>query len=362
MLDIDRPGSGERRQMRSLNLRGERQERLPKRRLVSRHSRIIERCPAERRMKEKTHYIRGAYAEDDRCLRIPRRGRGDGERRKRRGRPAGGARALGTGRSRQGRPRTAPRRRQFCDSREDRLRQTGPWHRRAKGGSARLRTAGSVLGISRLSAGQDGIYGPGRKRAHGARLGVPWDTGLAIQATGYERRVPAAAIAVPLLPGNSLGETDAAPGFAGSAWFTSDRPVGDARGGRTSRVLPRCRDAPSCARRSDSPMAFAAASSGDETAGPNANTYELGNYHDVAGIQVPARIKRGNDSSDAQVEVNPAYDRSLFTTPPSPDATVDSWRREPRRRFADSDQSRRRSNHGRPSSGVTVRRSNVIGV
>lgn len=61
--------------------------------------------------------------------------------------------------------------------------------------------------------------------------------------------------------------------------------------------------------------------------GPTQYTYELGNYHDVAGIQVPGRVKRGNDSSEARVEVNPAYDPSLFTTPPSPDATMDSWRR-----------------------------------
>ncbi len=66
--------------------------------------------------------------------------------------------------------------------------------------------------------------------------------------------------------------------------------------------------------------------------GPTQYTYELGNYHDVAGIQVPARIRRGNDSSDAQVEVNPPYDPSLFTTPPSPDATVDSWRARTTRR------------------------------
>lgn len=64
--------------------------------------------------------------------------------------------------------------------------------------------------------------------------------------------------------------------------------------------------------------------------GPMKYTYELSDYHDVAGIQMPARIKRGNDSSDVQVEVNPAYDSVLFTTPPSPDATVDSWRRAPK--------------------------------
>jgi hypothetical protein len=56
-------------------------------------------------------------------------------------------------------------------------------------------------------------------------------------------------------------------------------------------------------------------------------TFELDGYHEVAGIQVPARVTLGGDPSEVRVEINPDYDRSIFTRPPSPDATTDSWRK-----------------------------------
>jgi hypothetical protein len=56
-------------------------------------------------------------------------------------------------------------------------------------------------------------------------------------------------------------------------------------------------------------------------------TFELDDYHEVAGIQVPARVKLGGDTAESQVEINPDHDPSIFSTPPSPDATIDSWRR-----------------------------------
>ena len=62
--------------------------------------------------------------------------------------------------------------------------------------------------------------------------------------------------------------------------------------------------------------------------------YELDRYSVVAGIQVPGRVKLGGDASDVRVEINPEYDASIFTTPPSPDSTIDSWRgRTADRRF-----------------------------
>jgi len=62
--------------------------------------------------------------------------------------------------------------------------------------------------------------------------------------------------------------------------------------------------------------------------------FELDRYSEVAGIQVPGRVKLGGDAADARVEINPEYDASIFTTPPSPDSTIDSWRgRTADRRF-----------------------------
>jgi hypothetical protein len=56
-------------------------------------------------------------------------------------------------------------------------------------------------------------------------------------------------------------------------------------------------------------------------------TYDLDGYHDVAGIQVPARVALGGDPSEAMVEINPDYDPSIFTTPLPPDTRIDSWRK-----------------------------------
>ena len=58
-------------------------------------------------------------------------------------------------------------------------------------------------------------------------------------------------------------------------------------------------------------------------------TFELEGYHEVAGIQVPARVKLGGDLAESRVEINPDYDPLIFTTAPSPDSTIDSWRRRP---------------------------------
>jgi hypothetical protein len=55
--------------------------------------------------------------------------------------------------------------------------------------------------------------------------------------------------------------------------------------------------------------------------------YELDRYSEVSGIQVPGRVRLGGDPSDARVEINPDYDPSIFSTPPSPGATIESWRR-----------------------------------
>lgn len=57
-------------------------------------------------------------------------------------------------------------------------------------------------------------------------------------------------------------------------------------------------------------------------------SYELDNYHEVAGIQVPTRVRLGGGRpSEIRVEINPACEPSLFTTPPPPDAGIDSWRK-----------------------------------
>ena len=56
-------------------------------------------------------------------------------------------------------------------------------------------------------------------------------------------------------------------------------------------------------------------------------SYEIDSYQEVAGLRVPARLKRGADRSEARVEVNPDYKRSIFIEPPSPDADINSWRR-----------------------------------
>jgi hypothetical protein len=55
--------------------------------------------------------------------------------------------------------------------------------------------------------------------------------------------------------------------------------------------------------------------------------YELSQYEGIGGIKVPTRLKLGGDTTRAQVEINPDYEPSIFTTPPSPDATADSWKR-----------------------------------
>jgi hypothetical protein len=60
--------------------------------------------------------------------------------------------------------------------------------------------------------------------------------------------------------------------------------------------------------------------------------YELDDYHEVAGIQVPAQVKLGGGKpSEIRVEINPDYEPSLFTTPPPPDAGIDSWRKRANR-------------------------------
>jgi hypothetical protein len=56
--------------------------------------------------------------------------------------------------------------------------------------------------------------------------------------------------------------------------------------------------------------------------------YELDGYHEVAGIQVPGRVTIGGDPAEARVEINPDYDPSIFTMPPSPNAGIDSWRKQ----------------------------------
>lgn len=56
--------------------------------------------------------------------------------------------------------------------------------------------------------------------------------------------------------------------------------------------------------------------------------YELDDYHEVAGIQVPAQVKLGGGKpSEIRVEINPDYEPSLFTAPPPAGAGIDSWRR-----------------------------------
>ncbi len=61
--------------------------------------------------------------------------------------------------------------------------------------------------------------------------------------------------------------------------------------------------------------------------------YELAGYDEVGGIQVPRRVTLGGDTAHARVEINPEHDPSIFTTPPSPDSTIDSWRGRTDRRF-----------------------------
>ena len=69
-------------------------------------------------------------------------------------------------------------------------------------------------------------------------------------------------------------------------------------------------------------------------------TFDLGNYHQVAGIQVPARVKLGGDTAESKVEINPGYDPSIFSTPPSPDAGIDTWRKRGAASVPDDEKSR----------------------
>jgi hypothetical protein len=55
--------------------------------------------------------------------------------------------------------------------------------------------------------------------------------------------------------------------------------------------------------------------------------YELGDYHEIAGLRVPRRVMFGRDPAEVRVEINPDYEPSIFTTPPSPDATIEAWRK-----------------------------------
>jgi hypothetical protein len=55
--------------------------------------------------------------------------------------------------------------------------------------------------------------------------------------------------------------------------------------------------------------------------------FELDRYQSIAGIQVPGVVKRGgSEPIELRVEINPDYDPAIFTTPPAPDAGLDSWR------------------------------------
>jgi hypothetical protein len=54
--------------------------------------------------------------------------------------------------------------------------------------------------------------------------------------------------------------------------------------------------------------------------------YELDGYHDVGGIQVPARVTLGGDPANVDVEINPEINAAIFTGPPPHDAGLDSWR------------------------------------
>jgi hypothetical protein len=54
--------------------------------------------------------------------------------------------------------------------------------------------------------------------------------------------------------------------------------------------------------------------------------FELTAYHEVSGIHVPGRVSLGGDPADVEVEINPAYDPTIFAAPPPPETRIDSWR------------------------------------
>ena len=62
------------------------------------------------------------------------------------------------------------------------------------------------------------------------------------------------------------------------------------------------------------------------TSAPQKFVYDLEAYREVAGIQVPATVIRGEDRFDLAIEINPAYDPVVFTRPPAPGTGIDSWR------------------------------------
>jgi hypothetical protein len=62
--------------------------------------------------------------------------------------------------------------------------------------------------------------------------------------------------------------------------------------------------------------------------GDTKRVYELDDYHEIAGLRVPRRVMFGRDPTEARVEINPDYEPSIFTTPPSPDATMEAWRKK----------------------------------
>ena len=51
-------------------------------------------------------------------------------------------------------------------------------------------------------------------------------------------------------------------------------------------------------------------------------------YQKLNGVRVPRRLMQGRDATDAHVEINPDYEPLIFTTPPSPDATMEAWRKK----------------------------------
>jgi hypothetical protein len=66
---------------------------------------------------------------------------------------------------------------------------------------------------------------------------------------------------------------------------------------------------------------------GASASGEMKYVFELDDYREVDGIQIPGRLAIGGDPADVRVEINPDYDPSIFTKPPSPNDGIDSWRR-----------------------------------
>ena len=228
---------------------------------------------------------------------------------------------LGSGcRGQGGRDRLAEIR-SFAIAEKDRVQQAyasrcGRWQSR----SDSVRTTRPLVGVPGLPSWADGLFGGGSGHPKRAGLDIVRRAGPPI--TGAQSRscrsvasihcFSDASAAVRVFSRNVLGAAESAARGAGSSRTRASRSRRNRARGRARRFLSRRQDASSGSHRDGSQ---------NDSRAPrprglgvkefrtfeNRYTYDLDDYHDVAGIQVPARVGLGGDPSHARVEINPDY-------------------------------------------------------